>query len=233
MHLDHSSVSRIHLLLEDAGEGWQVTDQVSKNGTRLDGRPIDRSVISSQGWLEAGGIPLLVKLRQEPADGPDRPDGGQARSEPDSGKPHSDPVDRAVHDLARISGCERAGLWMVRVDDSLQLVARLGSPEPAPSMTAISRAATTGRSEFCSDTDGARALAGSESISSGGIRALFAMPILRDGKVVAVAYADSLEPGKLFTQHDADLLEAAVRQLTLILDTGRVRKMIRSIRESL
>lgn len=235
MQLDHASVSRIHLLLEEAEAGWLVTDQVSKNGTRLDGQPIDRAIISSRGWLEAGGIPVLVKPRQEPVADPRRPGGGEgpADSEPHPDTPSPDPLDRAVHDLARISGCERASLWMVRDDGRFQPVARLGPSEPAPSMTAIGRAASTGRSEFCSDTEGARALAASESILSGGIRALFALPVLRDEKVVAVAYADSLQPGKLFTQHDADLLNAATRQLTLILDTERVRKMIRSIRQGL
>ncbi len=235
MQLDHASVSRIHLLFEEAEAGWLVTDQVSKNGTRLDGHPVDRALISSQGWLEAGGIPLLVKPRQESAAHPRRPDSGEnpAESEADPDTLSSDPLDRVVQDLARISGCERASLWMVRDDGRFQAVARLGRSEPAPSMTAIGQAASTGRSEFCSDTEGARALAASESISSGGIRALFALPVLRDERVVAVAYADSLQPGKLFTQHDADLLNAATRQLTLILDTGRVRRMIRSIRQSL
>lgn len=227
MVLDNTGVSRIHLLLEEAGDGWLVTDQVSKNGTRLDGRPVDRAVISSRGWLEAGGIPLLVEPGRESADG------RRSGADSDSGQLHSDPVARAVQDLARISGCERAGLWMVEEDGRFQFAIGLGSSEPAPSMTAINRAAKTGISEFCSDTDGARALAGSESISTGGIRALLALPVQRDGKVIAVAYAHSLDPGKLFTQHDADLLDAVVRQLALILDTGRVRGMIRSIRQSL
>lgn len=233
--LDHASVSRIHLLLEDAGNGWLATDQVSKNGTRLDGRPIDRAVISSPGWLEAGGIPLLVRpaAAESGSAGRSGHDDGGVEPGPDWGTLNSDALDHAVRELARLSGCERAGLWQVLEDGGCRPVVQLGDAEPAPSMTAIRRAAIEGISEFCSDTDGALALAGSESISTGGIRALLAMPIFRGEQVIAVAYADSLKPGKLFTRHDADLLEAVIRQLRLILDTAWVRDNIHAIQRSL
>lgn len=232
MRLDDPSVSRVHVVLEHTGDGWLAVDQVSKNGTRLDGRPIDRAVLPGRAWLEVGGIPLLIHSGGTSADEPGRSN-ARAGVEPGADPSGSDALDRALGELARISGCERAGLWLVEEAGSLQPLTQLGEFDPAPSMTVIGRTAASGKSEFCSDTDGARALAGSESISKGGIRAFFAMPVLRDDKVVGVAYADSLAPGRIFTQHDADLLEAVVRQLALILETGRVRTMIRSIRQGL
>ena len=102
-----------------------------------------------------------------------------------------------------------------------------------PSLTAIRRAFETGTSEYCSDTDGARALASSGSIARSGIRALLAIPVVRDSSVIAVVYADSLMPGKLFTEHDAALLEAAARQLALVVDSGRIRETIDSLRRDL
>lgn len=231
--LDHASVSRIHLLLEDAGTGWRVTDQVSKNGTRLDGRPIDRAVISSPGWLEAGGIAMLVRPAAAEAHDSGRLAAGEGETAPERGGAKSDPLDRAVHEIARLSGCERAGVWTVLEDGRCRPLVQLGHSEPPPSMTAICRASTKGRSEFCSDTEGARALAGSESIATGGIRALLAMPIVRGEKAIAVAYADSLEPGRLFTRHDADLLEAITRQLALILATDRVQRHIQALKRRL
>lgn len=231
MRLDDASVSRSHLTLESTRAGWLAVDRVSKNGTRLDGRSVDRVEMPPRGWLEVGGVALLVELEDaSAAETAAIDDRVPAEPETDS---DSDPLDRAVRELARISGCQRSGLWLVGGRREPRLLAHLGEFDPAPSMTVIGRAATSGQSEYCSDTEGARSLAASESISTGGIRAFFALPVFRGDNVVAVAYADSLAPGRVFTQHDADLLDAVTRQLALILETGRVRRMIRSIRAGL
>ncbi len=233
--LDHAGVSRIHLVIEAVAAGWQVTDQVSKNGTRLDGRPIDRALLTSTAWLEVGGVPLLAHIPSADEEAPTvrREPGPARRGEPSSAQSLEVTLDRSLSDVVRLSGCERAGLWLADASGDPRLASGTTAFVTPPSLTAIRKAFETGTSEYCSDTDGARALASSGSIARSGIRALLAIPVVRDSAVIAVVYADSLMPGKLFTEHDAALLEAAARQLALVVDSGRIRETIDSLRRDL
>lgn len=239
--LDHAGVSRIHVVFEPVAAGWQVTDQVSKNGTRLDGRPIDRALLTSTAWLDVGGVPLLVdvapatpsSVRPEPGPDPGPDPEPDRRGGTSSAAPSGATLERLLSEIVRLSGCERAGLWSAEVSGEPQRIYGTTAFDTPPSLTAIRNAFDSGRSEYCSDTDGARALASSESIVRSGIRALVAIPVLRESTVVAVVYADSLAPGNLFTEHDAALLEAAARQLALIVDSSRIRTLIDSLRRDL
>lgn len=228
VQIDDDGVSRLHLILEAEPDGWLASDQVSKNGVRLNGRPIDRAMIEHRDWLDVGGVAILAELSRVGTN-PAPPSPGNTEDDAQE----SGSLERAVADFAELAGCERAGIWRLVAPEDFELVHGTNRFDPPPSFSAMRRVAESGDGQFCSDTEGARALAASESISTGGIRALVVLPIVSEGRVAAVAYADSVQPGKLFTQHDADLLEAAARHLALILDSGRVRSLIRSLRRRL
>lgn len=235
IRLEHAGVSRIHLLIEPVSRGWRVTDQVSKNGTRLAGHPVNQAVVTSTTWLEVGGIPVLLDFRRSDDETSSSAlESARAGSNAARGEDSARTIlERAIAEVRRLSGCERVGVWLTAADRQIRPAP--GTPEfrPPPSLTAICNAVSTGRSAFCSDTDGALALASSGSIASGGIRAVMTIPVKRDDAVVAVVYADSLVPGKLFTEHDAALLTAAARQLSLVVATGRIRGEIDSLRQEL
>ncbi|MFU8878176.1 MAG: GAF domain-containing protein [Wenzhouxiangellaceae bacterium] len=228
VRIDHASVSRTHLMLEHAGDAWQAIDQVSKNGTRLDGHSLDRAALLAQCWLEVGEVPILVQPETVPKDQPPPTFKAPSHARPIG---TTGQIEKAVRGIAHITGCQRAGLWLLHERARLTQKAWWGEAHPDPSLSTIRRVAASGAGEFCSDTAGAQSLNQSNSISTGGIRALFAIPLLRDGKPVAVAYADSLQPGKLFTEHDAALLQSAARQLSLILDTNQARTRISSLEQ--
>jgi GAF domain-containing protein len=58
---------------------------------------------------------------------------------------------------------------------------------------------------------------GRQSIVAGGLRALVAVPILQQDRLLGAVYADSNAPGKVFTELDHEILAAFVEQAGLIL----------------
>lgn len=238
IQLQHPGVSRLHLIIDTTGSAWQIIDQASKNGTRLAGRPIDRATIVQRSWLEVGSVAVLIS----PGNGSDNdhgmPGSTTFRSSHssdwiacDNQQAAQDSLEQTLHNFCSIAGCERAGIWILGGNNRFEAIVQIGNKRPPPSTVAMRRAADSGSSVFCSDTDGAQALASSKSIIDGGIRALFAMPLQRLNHPGIIVYADSLQPGKLFTDRDTDLLESAVEQLALDLNLRRIRQEIRALQQ--
>lgn len=231
--VDDARISREHLVLDGTGEYWRACDLGSKNGTRLDGMPIATVELRRRGWLSIGGVPALI----EPVSGQESRAGrtltdrrrlGVARELKSmvSGAAPDALLMRALETTRRIADCQRSGFWLCDADGTLRAERVIGLQEPKPSSGVMQQVATTGTPVFCSDTDGAAAIARHESVAEGGLRAIVALPLRAAGTVVGVLYADSLRPGKVFTQLDAELLAAVADQLALTLRAADMRAAV-------
>ena len=58
--------SRRHARLTRQGDGWQIEDLASANGTRVNGQPITRATIGEQDTIEIGGATLRVQWTDAP-----------------------------------------------------------------------------------------------------------------------------------------------------------------------
>lgn len=59
--VDDTRVSRYHLSFHPEAGHWRFSELGSKNGTRLDGRPVTDGVLNDGAWLSLGGVPVYCE----------------------------------------------------------------------------------------------------------------------------------------------------------------------------
>jgi transcriptional regulator with PAS, ATPase and Fis domain len=67
--LDDRRMSKLHAKLQRVGESWELIDQDSKNGCRVDGNPVSRIALRDGAWIEIGQTVLRFRSAL-PAAGP-------------------------------------------------------------------------------------------------------------------------------------------------------------------
>lgn len=223
-------VSNRHLLIDGRGPSWRVTDQASKNGTRIEGRPLDSSALERPVWLNVGGVPAFVELQSRQ----DTVSDEQARKRRRAAAATVGMrlrgnlaarilLKRCLDALCELSGCERAYVWLFDDGGKLSPFMLQGPARPRPSRSVVETVAASGKHCVVSDTAGAEARLLTGSIERGGIRALVVLPLESRGQRLGVLYADSLNPGKTFTELDLDLLRGLAAQTAVALAVSRLR----------
>ena len=237
IHLGDARVSRDHLVLDGTGPVWQIEDLASKNGTRINGLPVHRAAIDRRVWISVGGLPIQAEPIGAGQLRTDRDTRNRIQHAANRVRQALDPglagellIRRCLEAARRLADCERAGLWLIDRSGKRELVRIIGDRQPPLSQGVIGQVLETGRPVFCSDTAGAEALARRESVIAGGIRAVMALPLKHDQRLLGALYADSRQPGKLFTELDGELLMGIADQLRLILASTHLHSAIESLR---
>ncbi|MBL8298015.1 MAG: FHA domain-containing protein [Rhodanobacteraceae bacterium] len=230
--LSHDSVSRQHArIVYQAGQGWVVTDLGSKNGVRIDGKRSDTALLRGTDWFAIGDV--FCQLRQlDEASATAL--GRQSVRKRESSSAWTRRLDQetdaetllrtTLAGIVELADCRRgfllaagsAGRLEVRVCTALQPEALSGRAFLG-SRSAISRAMQDRRAVFLSDQPECAWLRDQASVVAHGIRALVALPLIHDGLLLGVAYADSDETAKHFTALDAELLEAFADRAAMAL----------------
>ncbi|MEX2495940.1 MAG: GAF domain-containing protein [Woeseia sp.] len=232
-------ISGRHLLIDGCGSFWKISDQASKNGTRVDGRPLDNRTLDRPAWLNLGGVPAFVEpqsLRQTQAAeklGERRRAAAGSIGRGLQGKLTARILlKRCLEALLELSGCERAYIWTVGENGVLRPLMLQGPARPGPSRSVIEEAVVTGNPVALSDTAGAETVLRRGSIERGGIRALVVLPLKSHGRCLGVLYADSQRPGKIFTELDVELLSGIASQASVVLAVTRLRSELDSLAAS-
>lgn len=223
-------VSHHHLLIDGRGKTWRIIDTGSKNGTRIDGHPLDRRALETSVWLNIGGVPAFAELqaredtfadeavrkrRRATLSAATRAMGGRLAARV--------LLSRCLQGLVDLSGCERAFVWTYGEAGRLAPLMRRGPAAPEPSRSVVESVAAGGPCCVVSDTAGAESLFRSGSIERGGIRALVVLPLEARGERLGALYADSLAPGKTFTELDVDLLQGLAAQAAVAIGLSQLR----------
>lgn len=223
-------VSNRHLLIDGRDPVWHITDAGSKNGTRIDGHPLDSRALHAPAWLNIGGVPAFAEPQSREDTLADdrqrkrrRADVMTAANAMGGRLAARVLLSRCLEGLAGLSGCERAIVWTYNETGRLVPLMRRGPAEPAPSQSVVDAVAAGGPCCVVSDTAGAETLYRRGSIDRGGIRALVALPLESRGQRLGALYADSLKPGKLFTELDVDLLLALASQAAVAIGLSQLR----------
>lgn len=227
----HASVSRRHACLRHDGERWAIEDLGSTNGVRIGGRPVRHQVLRHGDWFSLGDVFCEFRIaddaalealsrreqRQRQASGVWL---GRLQQAPDRDALLSG-LTAAIVQLAE---CRRGILLAGDFERGFSAVACIGLPPDAPgqqtfagSTGAIARALHTRAPVLVSDPSALDWARGRQSIVAGGLRALVAVPILQQDRLLGAVYADSNAPGKVFTELDHEILAAFVEQAGLIL----------------
>lgn len=227
-------VSREHMRLIGDDGGWRVVDLSSKNGTRLNGRPISAAALEKDAWLSLGGVPVRVEdltraavAKDEAAEVDRRRAGVAAARAPQRAASLSELLQTCLDGAIEVSGCKRASIWSVEGDGALRLALRYGDSEPPESETVLRDVAERAEPVLANDVEGVKALARRESILSGGIRAIACFPLKVENAITGVLYADSPQVGKAFSELDIELLKSLAEQTSIALAAAKLRSEIR------
>lgn len=230
--VNHDSVSRQHARLGyRAGQGWVIADQGSKNGVRIEGRRSDTAVLRNADWFAVGDVFCQLRLLDEAAA---QALGQQTTLKQQTSSAWARRLDQesdaemllrtTLAGIVELADCRRgfllaaggAGQLEVRVCTALEPEALAGRAFSG-SRSAISRAMQDRSAVFLSDRPECAWLRDQASVVAQGIRALAALPLVHDGLLLGVAYADSDEEAKHFTELDADLLAAFADRAAMAL----------------
>lgn len=232
--IPHSSVSRSHLRLVAQTDGaWLIQDLGSKNGVQLDGRLINEAHFGEKAWLSLGDAHILVepvapgeaeivaKATHERTDFSEK-----VRHTIELGQTTLEVFEALSASIISLSSCDRCSIWLAEEGRTPVLAFRDGRRTPKESSTAIRETLEQNTEIISNDVEGVAALTGRESIRLGGVRALVCLPLNLSGGASGAVYADSLKPGKYFSQLDVDLLRGVASHAALTLSGLRLRNEI-------
>jgi hypothetical protein len=241
--LDDDRVSRRHARLAFAEGAWQLSDLDSKNGTSLQGLPMQEAALDREGWISFGG--LLARFERSTAE---RERGDALRREerhktsaslqreltPSLGLERL--LDRVLGSVLELSEAERGVVLLRRGDGAMDIAARRNLADPelkdsgfSGSVGAIERALSTARSVAVSDALLDPELRGRESVIGGGIRSLVCIPLVAVDRLIGVIYADSTEPGTSFGELDVEILEALAAHAALAIALARADRELKGL----
>jgi len=224
--IPHHSVSRKHLRLRrDDRDHWSAEDLASKNGTRIDGRTLGglQPLLSSM-WFAIGDVYVrfeFVDPRSERVRDADVERRRHSSMIWNTRLRHGTEAQRLIVDLLSgivdVAGAKRGfllctdrnGDWRVRACHAID-PDELAGQAFSGSRGAVNRAISAQRPVFLSDQRDQAWLQQQASVLDAGIRALVALPLVHDGRALGVIYADTDENERIYTDLDAQLLDALV-----------------------
>lgn len=226
--LDHPSVSREHASIEQTPEGWLLQDGESKNGSFVDGRRIERLLLPGRAWLRFGDVHCefatfdavaAVAAAQREHERQTQSTAFGERIARQTRLP--DLLQETLQAVVALAECERGFLlqpaasgWRVEACHGLPTAA-LARGEFSGSSAALERALAERRPVVVNDTRLDPTLSGRASVITGGIRSLLALPVLNDGEVLALIYADRSGLAEPLTEFDVQLLQAFCERAAL------------------
>ncbi len=230
--LAHDSVSRRHARMSQIPDGrWIIEDLGSKNGVRVEGSRIKRHELTANQWVAIGDVFCEFERVGEEA-----VEHLRARAEHRRQSSQlwidriatTDNVDKLMDTLLRgivdIAECRRGFLLAMDAVGQLRVrachamdAADLDCAAFSGSRSAVDRSIRERRAVYLSDRRDHDWLNDQASVVARGIRALASLPLQHDSRLLGVAYADTDDEAKIFSELDADLLEAFAQRASTAL----------------
>jgi hypothetical protein len=240
--VDDDRVSRRHAALKPGPSGWTLADLGSKNGTLVDGVPVESARLAEQSWISFGGLVARFEAGARSVETLQKErlrrltTALEVRRSLDPGVGLPELLSRVVASTLALANAERGFLLLARTDGDLEVAARSGlssddlqAAEFGGSVGAVERALSGGRAVVSSDARADALLGSRASIVAGGIRALLCVPILVHDRRIGVLYADSRKPGAAFTELDLEILEALAAQAGLAIAVASLDGELRQL----
>jgi GAF domain-containing protein len=234
--LDDPGISREHLVIDASQSPWQALDPGSKNGSRIDGRPLDRAELSASCWLSLAGVPARFEYLS--ADALNRHD-QQTTQKHDTVKllltrlEQQSGIDEVMNGLLNgfleLAGCTRGALLLTTDRRHFRVFRLSGWARFEGSRSLVDTTLSTGRPTAVNDLDLDQALMARESIARRRLGALVCLPLTVQDEVRGALYAESDQAGKFFTELDVELMQAMADQAMLLISLEDLRGEIRAL----
>lgn len=235
--LRHASVSRRHAQLTELSPGvWQLRDLNSKNGTRIDGTRIERAQLAHGRWFAIGDVYCEFELigafdsLQPSMRAAERRQASAAWTAKLRADTDLQPMlGELLNAIVQVAECQRGFLLSPDANGQFRVVAcyalapdDLGAAAFSGSRSAVDRVISERRPVYLSDRRDRAWLADRASVVAQGIRALVCVPLLSDGELLGIAYADTADEARVFTELDAEVLAALVDRAGSVLAASKL-----------
>jgi hypothetical protein len=239
--LEDPRVSARHARFAWRDSGWTLVDLGSKNGTFVNGAPVEESTLSDEDWISFGGLLSRFEILSEDQV---RRLQSERRSRLQTsveirqglrpGLEASTLLRRLIHSVLDVAGAERGFVLLLSPNGSLQCEVAAGfSPEEplddsfAGSFGAIQKVLETGRSVVARDAKSDAFLGKRPSVVAMGIGSLACVPLIAEGRVLGLIYVDGRREGGSFSDLDLEILEALADHASLVAASLRIDREIR------
>ena len=234
--LAHASVSRRHARLADGANGWRLTDLDSKNGTRVNGARIGSVDLGSGQWFAVGdvycefeliGAAAQTRLQAQATARRQSSAAWTARLRSDGDLQAL--LGELLNAIVNVAECQRGFLLTPDTTGQLRVSACFGlapadlrSSAYSGSRSAVDRVHRERRPMYLSDERDRAWLKDRASVVAQKITALVCLPLLHEGELLGIAYADTSAPAHIFTELDAEMLTALVDHASSVLAARRL-----------
>jgi hypothetical protein len=234
--LPHVSVSRRHARLVGSDGRWQLSDLNSKNGTRVNGARTSHTDLTHGQWFAVGDVYCEFELI-DPAQQSQllaRAKERRHASAAWTARLRSDGdlqalLGELLNAIVNVAECQRGFLLTPDASGQMQVSAcfalapaDLRSSDYSGSRSAVDRVQRERRPVYLSDDRDRAWLQDRASVVAQKITALVCLPLLHEGELLGIAYADTSAPAHVFTDLDAEVLTALVEHACSVLAAKRL-----------
>ncbi|MFQ3250933.1 MAG: hypothetical protein ACI9O6_002773 [Glaciecola sp.] len=240
--LDHPTVSRHHANVAHANEIWQLKDERSRNGTKVNGIAITQSTLTSDALISIGELDCLFETKStEQLDAINTHNEWRLSS---SQSPIAIPLTAhlqqnlaaQLQNILMLTGTQRG---IILLGESLQTLSvsiahgmhlddfKLSKFEG--SVGAITRCFESGEEVIAMDVTRNELLSARKSIELKKISALACIPLFHEDKVVGVVYTDSKLSDKVLTELDIEILSTMTQQIQASVQAILLQQTIDSL----
>lgn len=241
--LEDPRVSARHAHLQWKSSRWALVDLSSKNGTFVNGMPVEDTPLADDDWISFGGLlsrfEVLSEEEERILEAERRVRWETTADLRDRLAGEREPrgvLRRLLESVLDVTGADRGIVLLLGPTGDLQAEIAagfgdegLGGADFEGSLTAVARAIETGRPVVASDARGDAVLGKRPSIVELGIRALACVPLRVKARVLGVVYVDGRRPGGGFTDLDLEILEALADHASLVVAGCRIERRIREL----
>src|SRR3954471_6791055 len=244
--VEDDRVSRRHAAFTFGPPGWMVTDLGSKNGTLVNGVPVESRQLTDRSWISFGGLLAHFETVPGPVEALREErlrrltTAVEIRRDLEPGACLAELLSRVVASMLELTNAERSFLLLVRDDGDFEVAARSGlswddlrAAEFGGSAGAVERVLYGGRPVVSADARADAELGERASIVSGGVRALLCVPVHALERRIGVLYADSRKPGAAFTELELEILEELAAQAGIAIAVARLNGELRDLSQRL
>lgn len=241
--LHDDRISQHHAAFSFEDGAWVLCDRGSKNGTRVNGKPVARHALAGDEWLDVGGVLAHFSVQSGAARvAAEQRDTVRRQLSREAGQQIADITNtRALFDslldtVIGLAGTRRAFLMLENDLHDFEVLADRGIAADdyrtatfLGSVGVLEEVARTGRAVVSCDAVTHSRFGARPSIAGGGIRALMCVPVKVNDRRRAILYTDSDEPGKVFDELDMEILESLAERAGVAIAASLLRKSLHEL----
>ncbi|SEK71722.1 GAF domain-containing protein [Colwellia chukchiensis] len=240
--LDHPTVSRQHAKVAHTNDIWQLEDQRSRNGTKVNGIAITQSTLKTDALISVGELDCLFETKSvAQLDAIHSHNQWRlSNSKSMSALPMSEHLQQnlsaQLQNIIMLTGTQRGIILLGDTLSTLQVSIAHGMQlqdfklaKFEGSVGAISQCFQSGQAVIAMDISQHERLSARKSIELKKISALACIPLFYENSVVGVVYTDSKLSDKVLTELDIEILSTMSQQIQASVQAILLQKSIDSL----